>query len=85
MAEFENEPNDDIVMEEIINVLIKSYEMLICVIFTQNELLILEEVTRKLQLQEKSFSNRSRRIGDEEALIVKFKHLLQNRKGGNYY
>ncbi len=54
-------------------------------IFSEKELLTLEELIGRFQLEENRFQNRNRRIGDEKALIVKFKHLLQNQRGGNYY
>jgi hypothetical protein len=59
--------------------------MSIRVTSSERVLLTLEELTRRLQLKNNWSQNRSQEIGDEEALIVKFKHLLQNQRGGNYH
>jgi hypothetical protein len=59
MAKFEDEPNENIVVEQIINVLLKRYETFVCAIFSQKELLTLEELTRRLQLEENWSQNRS--------------------------
>jgi hypothetical protein len=72
-------------VEQIINALPESYDTFVCVISSEKELLTFEELIRRLQLEENQSQNCNQHIGDEEALIVKFKHVLQNQRGGNYY
>jgi hypothetical protein len=55
------------------------------VISSEKELATLKELIGKLELEENQSQNKSWRIGDAKTFIVKFKHLLQNRRGDNYY
>ncbi len=59
MAEFEDELDENIVVEQIINVILESYDTFICVISSENELSTFEELIRRLQLEENWYKNKS--------------------------
>ncbi len=59
MAEFEDELDENIMVEQIINVILESYDTFIHVIFSENELSTFEELIRRLQLEENWYQNKS--------------------------
>jgi hypothetical protein len=59
MAKFEDELDENIVVEQTINVILESYDTFVCVISSEKELPTLEELIGRFQLEEKWFQNRS--------------------------
>ncbi len=59
IAEFEDELDENIMVEQIINVLFESYDMFVHVISSEKGLLKLEELIRRFQLEENWSQNRS--------------------------
>jgi hypothetical protein len=59
MAEFEDKLDANILVEQIINVLLQSYETFVHVISSEKELATLKELIGKLQLEENRSQNKS--------------------------
>jgi hypothetical protein len=69
------------IIKQVINILLPSYDNLVNVILNEKELLSLNEFTRKLQLEETCNGNRVKTKFNEAILMVKFQKILKNKLG----
>ncbi len=67
------------IIEQVINILLLSYDNLVNVISNEKELPSLNEFTRKLPLEETHNGNRVTTKVNEAILMVKFQKILENK------
>ncbi len=74
-----NSPQNNMVIEQVINILLLSYDNLVNVISNEKELPSFNEFTRKLPFEETHHGNRVRTKVNEAILMVKFQKILENK------
>ncbi len=81
LSQFGELSNASIIVEQIINVLPSSFNNLAIIISSEKDMPTLKEIATRLELEESRNANRNRHH-DEEALVLKFRKVLQQRQGG---
>jgi len=83
-VEFENIPSNNMVVEQVINALPRSYDISIHVISNENDMSTLKDLFKWMQLKENRNQNRVH-SNDKETLIINFWHHMCACKFYNNY
>lgn len=84
LVEFENIPLDNMVVEQIINALPRSYDIFVHAISNENDMSTLKDLFKWMQLK-KNCNQNCVHFNDKETLIIKFWHHMCACKFYNNY